>query len=144
MGRIKALVGMAALAATAAMLLPMTPAHAGGQVYIRAGVGYPSRYPVRVWAGGYWHHGWYGPRFGWWWVVGPSWYYYPTPVYPYPNPYNPPVVINTTPAQPGPAPEQYWYYCAAAKAYYPYVSECPGGWQKVPVTPPSANTPSGQ
>lgn len=30
----------------------------------------------------------------------------------------------------------YWYYCSSAKGYYPYVSECPGGWQKVLPRPP--------
>ncbi len=43
-------------------------------------------------------------------------------------------------AQPGPQAEQesYWYYCADFKAYWPYVKECPGGWQKVvPQTAPS-------
>lgn len=36
---------------------------------------------------------------------------------------------------------QYWYFCAAANAYYPYVSSCPSGWQTVPATPP-ADLPS--
>src|SRR6185437_1417075 len=36
------------------------------------------------WRGGYWYHGAWGPRVGWWWVVGPTWYYYAEPVYPYP------------------------------------------------------------
>ena len=26
---------------------------------------------------------------------------------------------------------QYWYYCQGAAAYYPYVHECPGGWEPV-------------
>lgn len=30
----------------------------------------------------------------------------------------------------------YWYYCSSARGYYPYVSECPGGWQKVLPRPP--------
>ena len=30
-----------------------------------------------------------------------------------------------------------WFYCAGAKAYYPYVSECPGGWQRVAPQPPA-------
>ncbi len=36
------------------------------------------------------------------------------------------------------APASYWYYCADAKAYYPYVQQCPGGWLKVvpQATPP--------
>ena len=32
-----------------------------------------------------------GSRFGWWRVVGGLWYWYPTPIYPYPDPYTPPV-----------------------------------------------------
>ncbi len=31
---------------------------------------------------------------------------------------------------PGPA-VQYWYFCRGSNQYYPYVKECPGGWQKV-------------
>jgi len=27
---------------------------------------------------------------------------------------------------------QFWYYCDAAKAYFPYVSSCSGGWREVP------------
>ena len=29
------------------------------------------------------------------------------------------------------APAAYWYYCAPLAAYYPYVPDCPGGWQLV-------------
>jgi hypothetical protein len=29
------------------------------------------------------------------------------------------------------APVAYWYYCEAAAAYYPYVQNCPGGWELV-------------
>ena len=35
-----------------------------------------------------------------------------------------------------PEAQGYWYYCAATRGYYPYVKECPGGWQKVPPAPP--------
>jgi len=65
-----------------------------------------------LWRGGHWHHGFHAGRLGWWWVVGNGWYYYPNATYPYP---------------------QYWYYCASAGAYYPYVSACPEGW--TPVVP---------
>ena len=27
--------------------------------------------------------------------------------------------------------QQYWYFCKGSNKYYPYVKECPGGWQKV-------------
>ena len=44
-----------------------------------------------LWRGGRWNHSTHGGRFGWWWVAGGIWYFYPAPVYPYPNPYEPPV-----------------------------------------------------
>ena len=100
------------------------------------------------WRGGHWIHGRHGDHLGWWWVVAGIWYFYPAPVYPYPNPYVPPTAIRPAPpaAPPPPAaaaPQStpYWYYCAAAKSYYPYVDSCPGGWQKVPATPPDAPQP---
>ena len=34
------------------------------------------------------------------------------------------------------AREDWFYYCPAAGAYYPYVAECAGGWQRVPAQPP--------
>ena len=76
--------------------------------------------------------------------IGPVWgpgYYYP----PYPYYYSPPVVIQSPPvyieqpqSAPAPAASNYWYYCPASKRYYPYVSECPSGWQQVSPTPPDA------
>ena len=44
------------------------------------------------WNAGRWHHGIHGGRSGWWWIVGGVWYYYPAPVYPYHDPYRPPMV----------------------------------------------------
>ena len=71
-------------------------------------------------------------------------YAYPAPVYPYPaavmGSSSPPVYVEQGLAQAAPAPAQAqgdWYYCAASKAYYPYVRECPDGWQRVPAQPPS-------
>jgi hypothetical protein len=76
-------------------------------------------------------------------------YYYPPPYYPYP--YYPPVVavpaqppvyieqgsIQPTPQQAPATPESYyWYHCDKPDGYYPYIRECPGGWQKVAPTPP--------
>jgi hypothetical protein len=84
------------------------------------------------WRAGHWVHGDHGGRLGWWWVVGGAWYFYPAPVYPYPDPYVPPAV-----AAPGAPAGSYWYYCASARAYYPYVPACPEGWMRVvPQTPP--------
>jgi len=72
--------------------------------------------------------------------------YAPPPVY-----YQPTPGIIVPPTQPGasgyieqqPGPSAstpdagaWWYYCAEQKSYYPYVRECPGGWEKVPPEPP--------
>jgi hypothetical protein len=79
----------------------------------------------------------------------PAPYYYP-PAYPYYTPYyapyyypsygypEAPTTYVEQGAQPVPAqpPTQWWYYCAEAKAYYPYVRECAGSWQRVSPTPP--------
>lgn len=85
------------------------------------------------WRGGAWFHGPHGGRDGWWWVVGPDFYFYPAPVYPYPDPYTPPVVAVAPPVAPAPAPAaQNWYYCANPQGYYPYVPQCAVPWQAVP------------
>jgi hypothetical protein len=83
------------------------------------------------WRGGRWFHGDHFGRVGWWWIVDGSWFFYPAPVYPYPDPYIPPSVVAEVPP-PQPAP-QYWYYCPSANGYYPYVMSCPEGW--TPVAP---------
>lgn len=114
-------------------------------------------------AGSVWAHGYarpYYPRstvqFGVY--FGDPWlhpaYRYPVPVY-WPPVYvappapvvitqPPPVYIEqNVPPQPA-APSTpaaasletgYWYYCAQSQAYYPYVKECPHGWQKVAPAP---------
>ena len=79
------------------------------------------------------------PLVGWHSYAPPPYYYYP--------PYYPRTIV--VPAQPttyieqdsqpavqpsAPAPGS-WYYCANARAYYPYVKECPGGWQRVAPQP---------
>src|SRR5215831_359247 len=48
------------------------------------------------------------------------------------------LAISKPSTQTAPQSEQAssWYYCKGAKAYYPYVRECPSGWQAVPQTPP--------
>jgi len=75
------------------------------------------------WRAGHWFHGEHLGRLGWWWVVGDGWYFYPAPLYPYPDPYIPPAVV--------PSSADHWYYCPSARAYYPYVTECPEGWKPV-------------
>ena len=71
-------------------------------------------------------------------------YAYPAPVYGYTpavmGPSSPPVYVEQSVVHTAPAPSQAqgnWYYCAASNAYYPYVAECPDGWQRVPAQPPS-------
>ena len=101
---------------------------------------------IDVWRGGKWHHGRHDGRLGWWWVAAGMWYFYPKPVYPYPDPYVPPVVVVQPAPEPAPQPTtaviqpqaQNWYYCEANKSYYPYVKDCPAGWKAVPATPPGA------
>lgn len=81
---------------------------------------------ARVWRGGNWHHSHHHGRYGWWWVVGGLWYFYPQPVYPYPDPFAPGDVIYEYGGS-----GDYWYYCESAGQYYPYVTQCPEGWQAV-------------
>jgi hypothetical protein len=106
------------------------------------------------------HHGHGGGvRFGFSFGVpfyGPAYYpyapYYPYyPAYGYPAPaygYPPVAVAPASPAayvEQGTAPmasapvqaQGDWYYCADSKAYYPYVKECPAGWQRMPAQPPT-------
>jgi len=87
-------------------------------------------------------------------VVGGAYYFYPQPIYPYPDPYQPPVVVVEqqpqvvmvpqaapvyAPQQAAPqAAAQVWYFCDASQTYYPYVASCAGGWRSVPATPPGA------
>jgi hypothetical protein len=87
-----------------------------------------------------WHHG--GVRFGFYVgvPVGPYWYppyypyYYPPAVVTVPS--SPPVYVEQGAAAPAaPVQQNYWYYCAESKSYYPYVKECPGGWQRVTPQP---------
>lgn len=104
--------------------------------------------------GSYGHGGYYGYRggvrfslgvgvgvpFGWYGYYPPPYSYYQSPYYgpAAAVPYTPPTYIE----QPAPAPQAvpvpqgFWYYCAESNAYYPYVSQCESGWQRVSPTPP--------
>jgi hypothetical protein len=97
------------------------PAEAHGRSRVSIGVGF-----------GYWGPFW-----------GPPWWYYPGPYYS-PYYYPPPVVIQRGPVTyieqgssdaPAAGSSGWWYYCDASKAYYPYVKECPSGWQRVAPAP---------
>lgn len=95
-----------------------------------------------LFAGGAQAHG--GGRVGVW--IGAPILVGPPLVYPYPYYYGPPVVREYNypppayrepePATPIEPPAPTWYYCRAARAYYPYVKTCPEGWQAVPAQPP--------
>jgi surface antigen len=83
------------------------------------------------WHGGHWRHDWHDGRFGWWWVVGGgAWYFYPAPVYPYPDPYTPPGVALAPTAQVA-------YYCGNPAGYYPAVAQCFMPWQMVSLAAPA-------
>lgn len=50
---------------------------------------------------------------------------------------SPPVYIERADAGPGgdtaaATPGGVWYFCEGTGTYYPYVTECPGGWKVVP------------
>jgi hypothetical protein len=107
------------------------PLHGGAAYY---GYGSPYRY------GSPYHRPWgWGP---------PSVIWAPPPVVVAPPavliPPQPTVYVERSPlelqpsspaAPPAAAATAYWYYCATSRAYYPYVAECPTGWQPVPSQP---------
>ena len=74
--------------------------------------------------------------------IGYPYYYAPYPYYPpyYAAPVvvqqQPTVYVEQAPAAPqAQASSGYWYFCQSAQGYYPYVKECPGGWQRVSPQP---------
>ncbi|GAB3091885.1 hypothetical protein GCM10027081_11020 [Cupriavidus yeoncheonensis] len=118
---------------------------------------------------GYYHGGYYHGHGGYYHAhgsvgvfIGPGFYYggypwgypygYPSPYY-YPPaavgvPASPPQYVEQGPDGPVPAPgpdnaappaQALWYHCSKPEGYYPYVHECPGGWQQVPAHPPSGS-----
>jgi hypothetical protein len=104
----------------------------GGNVRFGISLGIPLGFPI--YAPGYYPAPYYGY---------PA-YAYPAPAYAYPpavmGSYAEPAYAEQSVAQAAPAPSQTqgdWYYCAASGAYYPYVGECPAGWQRVPAQPSS-------
>lgn len=90
--------------------------------------------PLRArWVRGHWWHGrWHG-RLGWWWYVDGGWFFYPAPVYPYPD-----YVSETYYEEPAQDYGDYWYYCRDPEGYYPYVQHCSRAWEPVPAQPERA------
>ena len=87
------------------------------------GSGSMQHFNPSYWQGGHWWHGPYAGRLGWWWIVGPDWYWYPAASYPYPYP---------DPFTPAYMARGFWYWCDAYQQYYPYVGACPSGWRAMP------------
>jgi len=138
-----------------AVLMLLVFGAASGSVMARGGHGGGGHGGGGHFSGGYGHAGGYGHGYGYGVGFGislgvplywPGYYpgYYPYP-YTYPGPdysYPGPAVapsggyVEQGYPQAAPAPQQDWYYCPNSNAYYPYVRECPGGWQRVPSQPP--------
>ena len=100
-----------------------------------------SALPGHAWRGHGGHHGYghYGSGYGYhgYGQYGYRTYGYRTYGYRYPYRYYQYVAPKDSPQQPTVYVQQqtYWYYCETAKAYYPYVQQCPSGW--VRVVPPT-------
>jgi len=126
---------LAVLAAALALFTFAAPAQADGRwrggghrwhsgVYLNFGVPFPYYWGPRYY---------YGPPA--YYAAPPAYYYdYAPPVVAAPS--SPPVYVereDPAPAAPqAQAPAVWWYWCASARGYYPYVKECPSGWQRVP------------
>jgi hypothetical protein len=136
--------------AAAILGLILLGAVASGSVLAAGGHGGGGSHGGGGWHGGSGWHGGHccGARVGFGVFVGaPFFPYYAAPYY-YPPYYYPPAVagpaydpayveqgaVQAAPSQPQ---ANWWYYCADAKSYYPYVRECPGGWVRVSPQPPS-------
>jgi hypothetical protein len=85
------------------------------------------------WRGGRWNHTCFDGRCGWWWLAGGQWYFYDSPVYPYPLAvsqlaYAEPVAVAPVLVAPPPLhvapPPRPRYYCDNPQGYYPAVQNC--------------------
>jgi hypothetical protein len=79
-----------------------------------------SDFNLSIWQGGMWRNELHNGRAGWWWVIGPDWFAFDEPVYPYPDLYTP-----------FGEPIGWWYWCDASQEYYPYVTFCAVPWESV-------------
>lgn len=100
------------------------------------------------WRGGRWNRTCFGGRCGWWWFAGDQWYFYDTPVYPYPLVVSTvayvepvavaspaPVVAVAPPPMAVAAPPKIWYYCDNPAGYYPTIPTCNTQFRQVSAPP---------
>ena len=125
-----------------------------GGPYWGWGWGWGRGWPGFYWPGHYAPGVYYGPGYGY--GYAPPYYVYGPPgwvtstagvVYiereagtvstqqPEPAP-APPPASDAAVGVPPPAGIQWWYLCNSPRGAYPYVRECPGGWERVPAVPP--------
>jgi hypothetical protein len=138
-GRKLCQIALALAAASAAAVSTTALAHGYYHSRARVGVG------VYVGPGWGWGPGW-GPG---WYPYGPYYYpgYYPGPAVVAVPPANPPQYIEqgtdgNPAATDGSSPNAWWFHCAQPEGYYPYVRECPGGWQREQPHAPSSSAPA--
>ncbi len=98
------------------------PALAHGRSRVSIGLGFGFGYP-------YWGSPW-GP----WGPWGHPYPYYSAPVVIQQAPVTYVEQNSSAPSAPA-ADAGWWYYCDQSRGYYPYVRECPTGWQRVPPKP---------
>jgi hypothetical protein len=136
MKAVRAILGLALFVLGAGASTAALAWHHGGHARVGVYIGAPA-----YWYAPYYYPPYYAPYY-------PGYYFPPAVVAPSP----PPTYIERGDAQAAPAPaasapqsqsaaqtpsqSNWWYYCADAKAYYPYVKECPAGWQQVAPQPP--------
>jgi hypothetical protein len=111
MNRMKAALAFAAVVLGAIASAPALAQHHGGRVHFGVVIGAPF-YP------------WYYPP-----------YYYPPAVVTVPAAPTTYIEQGSLQSVPERQSQGYWYYCAESKTYYPYVKECPAGWQRVTPQP---------
>ncbi len=140
MKRIAGLLGVALLLCAAVTDASARGYHHHGGGYRGGRVGVYLGVPLAIGAGAY--YGYRAPYYYGGYPYGYNYGYYPPTVVQS----APPVYIEQAPAAALPAPAadnaqaaagSFWYYCAASDAYYPYVKECPAGWQPVAPQPPA-------
>ncbi len=127
--------------------------HGGSSIGVYVGGGFGPGFGSGF--GPYYPRPYYGPVYGPSFYGEPYYYGYPQPpviIAPAPQPQvyieQAPQPVQVQPAQiqtipaaapqatSAPAQDYYWYHCDKPDGYYPYVKECPQGWQKVTPEPP--------